>query len=69
LYSYIKEHTVESFIFSERTLRCETMLLYNKIMNADISQENLEKGKLMVEKMEKDFYENLEKFNENPTGK
>ena len=56
LYEYIKNHIVDEFIFSKRMLQFETMLWYKKIMNADLSTEQIEFGKQFVEKMDNEFY-------------
>lgn len=59
LYRYIEEHLVDRYIFSKQTLLVETSILYNKIMNAKLSDEQLQFGKEFVKKMDDDFYEKL----------
>ena len=59
LYNYINEHLIERFIFSKRMLYFEASLWYNKIMNSNLSQDQIEFGKDFVKKMDDKFYERL----------
>ena len=64
LYNYINTHLVDRFIFSKKMLFIETSLWYNKIMNANLSIEQIEYGKQFVKKMDEEFYKNLSNFQE-----
>lgn len=59
LYNYINEHLIERFIFSKKMLYFEASLWYNKIMNSNLSQDQIEFGKDFVKKMDDKFYERL----------
>ena len=59
LYNYINKHLIDRFIFSKRMLYFEASLWYNKIMNTNLSQDQIEFGKNFVKKMDDDFYERL----------
>lgn len=59
LYKYIYEHLIDKFIFSKQMLFSEASFWYNKIMNTNFSQEQIEFGKNFVKKMDDDFYERL----------
>lgn len=59
LYNYINEHLIERFIFSKKMLYFEASLWYNKIMNLNLSQDQIEFGKDFVKKMDDKFYERL----------
>ena len=59
LYKYIYEHLIDKFIFSKQMLFSEASFWYNKIMNTNLSQEQIEFGKNFVKKMDDDFYERL----------
>lgn len=64
LYNYINNHLVDRFIFSKKMLFIETSLWYNKIMNANLSIEQIEYGKQFVKKMDDDFYKKLSNLQE-----
>lgn len=59
LYKYIYDHLIDKFIFSKQMLFSEASFWYNKIMNTNLSQEQIEFGKNFVKKMDDDFYERL----------
>lgn len=59
LYNYINNHLIDRFIFSKKMLHFEASLWYNKIMNANLSQDQIEFGKEFVKKMDDEFYEKL----------
>ena len=59
LYNYINKHLIDRFIFSKKMLYFEASLWYNKIMNANLSQDQIEFGKDFVKKMDDKFYERL----------
>ena len=59
LYKYINNHLIDKFIFSKRMLFFEASLWYNKIMNANLSLDQIEFGKAFVKKMDDEFYEKL----------
>ena len=59
LYSYINKHLIDRFIFSKRMLYFEASLWYKKIMNSNLSQDQIEFGKDFVKKMDDKFYERL----------
>lgn len=59
LYNYINKHLIDRFIFSKRMLYFEATLWYNKIMNSNLSQDQIEFGKDFVKKMDDKFYERL----------
>lgn len=59
LYKYIYDHLIDKFIFSKQMLFSEASFWYNKIMNTNLSQEQIELGKNFVKKMDDDFYERL----------
>lgn len=59
LYKYINNHLIDKFIFSKRMLFFEASLWYNKIMNANLSLDQIEFGKAFIKKMDDEFYEKL----------
>lgn len=59
LYNYINKHLIDRFIFSKRMLYFEASLWYNKIMNSNLSQDQIEFGKDFVKKMDDKCYERL----------
>lgn len=59
LYNYINKHLIDRFIFSKKMLYFEASLWYNKIMNSNLSQDQIEFGKDFVKKMDDKFYERL----------
>ena len=59
LYNYINKHLIDRFIFSKRMLYFEASLWYKKIMNSNLSQDQIEFGKYFVKKMDDKFYERL----------
>lgn len=59
LYDYINKYLIDRFIFSKRMLYFEASLWYNKIMNSNLSQDQIEFGKDFVKKMDDKFYERL----------
>lgn len=64
LYNYINKHLIDRFIFSKRMLYFEASFWYNKIMNANLSSEQIEFGKQFVKRMDEEFYKNLSNFQE-----
>ncbi|MBR4629516.1 MAG: DUF3800 domain-containing protein [Treponema sp.] len=60
LYNYINKHLIDRFIFSKKMLYFEASLWYNKIMNANLSQDQIEFGKDFVKKMDDKFYEDYQ---------
>lgn len=64
LYNYINNHLIDRFIFSKRMLYFEASFWYNKIMNANLSSEQIEFGKQFVKRMDEEFYKNLSNFQE-----
>ena len=59
LYDYITTHFVDYFLFNKKVLLKELALCNTKLMNTNISPEDIEKGEKIVEQMEKDFYNRL----------
>lgn len=59
LYKYIETHLIDRFIFSKKMLLLETTLWYRKIMNTDLSTEQIDFGKRFVENMDNEFYKKL----------
>ena len=59
LYNYMQTHLVNSFIFTKDMLLFEIKILYNQIMNTNLSEEQLKDGEKIVGEMEKDFYGKL----------
>lgn len=65
LYDYIVTHFVDVFSFNKEILLKEISFYHNRLMNANISPEDIEKGKAIVEKMENEFYDRLYQQSDN----